>query len=280
MDYIVIALWGLLTGGLLFSGSSDMTSKEAPSQPTQPVAQLVEEPTMMHKNELPKVESSEPVVKIVHSKSTALTFNNGGYSDPDKAVKDNVTKALTFGKTKEGKAELPDVVEPTHRVRRDTVVVYAIKTQEGQYYTLDREEAFPPAQVQGEEAEESFAITEPLIETPTEPAEPVVAKPQPKSNVRLPKGLKIEQLLCDEHGNPVIHKLKGGESLTQIAQHYYEDASFWPYIFEVNRHKLSSPDRLQEGMKLYLPDPEYYDIDGDNPRSVSKAKAKIAKYIK
>lgn len=294
MDYIIIALWGLVAGGLLFGGSSSRNILPQSAAEVESIHQLIEQPTDIGKKHTKVVDASVsatstkpiiitdgattnvPVVRIVHSKSTALSFKSGGYSDSDKAVSTAANKALDFNKEKKGSKESMEAA-PRTRVQRDTIVVYAIKSPDGEYYTLDREKAISEPQVEID-SDEDLTITEPLFESeqiqehPTE----VIRR----NNVRLPKGLRIEQLLCDENGNPVMHKLKSGESLTQIAQHYFEDACFWPYIFEVNHYKLTSPDRLQAGMKLYLPDPDYYDIDGENPRSVSKAKSKITKYIK
>jgi nucleoid-associated protein YgaU len=41
--------------------------------------------------------------------------------------------------------------------------------------------------------------------------------------------------------------------LTKIAANWLDDGNRWREIYELNRDKLSSPDRLLVGMKLKLP---------------------------
>lgn len=81
-------------------------------------------------------------------------------------------------------------------------------------------------------------------------------------------------------GSYATHKLGQGGRLTLVALEHYGDKVFWPYIYEVNRDKLSNPSLVQPGMVLYLPDPKYFGINANDPNSVAKAKAKAAQYLK
>jgi nucleoid-associated protein YgaU len=49
------------------------------------------------------------------------------------------------------------------------------------------------------------------------------------------------------------HKVKKGETLSHIAQHYYGKASDYNRIFEANRDQLKDPDKIREGMTLRIP---------------------------
>ena len=123
----------------------------------------------------------------------------------------------------------------------------------------------------------------PFLPVEKKDTEPLVASTSTQvsaPDVVLPNGMKIDQLMLDSQNKPMIHVLQKGETLTQIAHQYYEDARFWPYIFEVNRHQLSTPDKVLEDMPLYLPNPTFYDIDGNNPESIEKVRMLIKKLMK
>lgn len=86
--------------------------------------------------------------------------------------------------------------------------------------------------------------------------------------------------LLGADGKPVTVTLEQGERLTLLALRQFGDKAFWPYIFDVNADKLKTPDRVQAGMKLYLPDPKYYQIDANNAESLRKAKNRGAQLLK
>ena len=44
-----------------------------------------------------------------------------------------------------------------------------------------------------------------------------------------------------------------GDTLSGIAQKYYQDATRWPVIFEANRHQLQDPDHIFPGQVLRIP---------------------------
>ena len=45
-----------------------------------------------------------------------------------------------------------------------------------------------------------------------------------------------------------------GDTLGEIAQHYYGKASLYPKIFDANRDMLSDPDKIFPGQKLRIPE--------------------------
>lgn len=69
-----------------------------------------------------------------------------------------------------------------------------------------------------------------------------------------------EMLEMDNEGNPIFYEVEEGEWLAVIAEKLYGDKSCWHYIYEVNRDMLHSPDNIHAGMKLYLPNKEYFKI--------------------
>jgi nucleoid-associated protein YgaU len=50
-----------------------------------------------------------------------------------------------------------------------------------------------------------------------------------------------------------VYTVKSGDTLSQIAQRFYGDTKAYQKIFEANRDKLTSPDRIQVGQELRLP---------------------------
>ncbi len=49
------------------------------------------------------------------------------------------------------------------------------------------------------------------------------------------------------------HTVKGGESLSKIAKHYYGDAMKYKQIFEANTNLLSNPDVIHPDQVLVIP---------------------------
>lgn len=104
---------------------------------------------------------------------------------------------------------------------------------------------------------------------------PIEKKPE-----TIPSKPKEFHRLIGEDGQPVMVTLNPGERLTIISLNQFGDKAFWPYIFEVNSDRLKAPNLVQAGMKLYLPDPAFYDIDATNEASLRKAKNKGAQLLK
>lgn len=49
------------------------------------------------------------------------------------------------------------------------------------------------------------------------------------------------------------HTVKGGESLSLIAKHYYRDPMKYKQIFEANTDQLKNPDLIHPGQELVIP---------------------------
>jgi nucleoid-associated protein YgaU len=49
------------------------------------------------------------------------------------------------------------------------------------------------------------------------------------------------------------YTVKAGDTLSKIAQHFYNDAKEYDRIFQANRDKLSDPNRIQVGQQLVIP---------------------------
>ena len=82
----------------------------------------------------------------------------------------------------------------------------------------------------------------------------------------------IPKILADSIGAPKKVTLQQGERLTLIALRYFGSKDFWPYVYEVNKDRLSSPSSVPAGAVLHLPNPSYYGIDALSVESIEKAK--------
>ena len=51
-----------------------------------------------------------------------------------------------------------------------------------------------------------------------------------------------------------FYTVSAGDSLGSISRKFYGSASYFPKIFEANRQILSSPDRIQAGQRLVIPE--------------------------
>lgn len=142
---------------------------------------------------------------------------------------------------------------------------------------VEQEEEPEPVE-QEEEAEQAQPeagtkpVEQPKVAEPAKPAE------QPK--VAEKQAPKVFHRLTGSDGQPVTVTLNQGERLTIVALNQYGDKAFWPYIFEVNSDRIKAPNLVQAGMKLYLPDPKYYDIDANSEESLRKAKNRAAQLLK
>ena len=50
-----------------------------------------------------------------------------------------------------------------------------------------------------------------------------------------------------------MHDVAAGDTLSELAQRYYGDASKYNKIFEANRDQLKDPDKIRVGQKLRIP---------------------------
>ena len=51
-----------------------------------------------------------------------------------------------------------------------------------------------------------------------------------------------------------IHIVQQGETLSQISERYYDSPDQWRRIFEANRDRINTPERLRPGIRLVIPD--------------------------
>lgn len=280
MDYILVGLWALLCGGLLWTGSSNKSIQTADIKSKTLVA---EEQSLV---EIPQNNVAKPF-KVSNAQQTtivetpqqqsadqaqALAFKQ---SKKQNNVNTDKPKSSVFDKPRSKTTDKADLANANMQQQRDTVIVFRVTTNDDQSVA---EVVMTPDQLNQLPTDvEELSITEPLFDP-----EPVAPSRQvyKQQGLKLPGQMTVDQLMCDQDGAPMRHILVRGESLTQIAQKYYHEAIFWPYVFEVNRFQLSSPDKIQADMKLYLPDPLYYGIDANKPESIDKARALKQKYQK
>jgi nucleoid-associated protein YgaU len=54
-------------------------------------------------------------------------------------------------------------------------------------------------------------------------------------------------------GTEQTYTVASGDTLSQIAKHFYGKASRWQAIFDANRDQLDDPDRIRPGQVLKIP---------------------------
>lgn len=74
------------------------------------------------------------------------------------------------------------------------------------------------------------------------------------------KSLRTPPELADESrlgasGSPTLrfHRVGSNETLTDIAEQYYGDDSFWILLYGANAHVLREAGGLRPGQTLYVP---------------------------
>jgi nucleoid-associated protein YgaU len=80
----------------------------------------------------------------------------------------------------------------------------------------------------------------------------------PGQEIRLPPR-REEASAAPAQEQPKIYVVQHGETLISIARRLYGDSAMYVKIFELNRDKLTSPDRVPEGTVLRLPPPPKYE---------------------
>lgn len=84
---------------------------------------------------------------------------------------------------------------------------------------------------------------------------------------------KNENLRIGSNGHPVLIRVQEEDNLSRIADRHLGNYKFWPYIYMVNKEKLSSPNAIRPGMTLNLPDSVYYDLNLQDTLAIQKADA-------
>ncbi len=60
--------------------------------------------------------------------------------------------------------------------------------------------------------------------------------------------------MADENtGQGQTYKIKAGDTLSKISQHFYGDAGKYEDIFYANRDKIENPDDLKVGDEIIIP---------------------------
>ena len=85
---------------------------------------------------------------------------------------------------------------------------------------------------------------------------------------------KQDKRMLDETGNMITFEVKVGDTLESIAKSELGDEAFWVFIFEVNRDKLNKTTDLAVGMKLYIPNPEFFGFNAKDQSTIQYAKQK------
>ena len=69
-----------------------------------------------------------------------------------------------------------------------------------------------------------------------------------------------------------IYVVQSGDTLTKIAEEIYGDGELWRLIYQENKKTLKSPDKIQVGQKLKIPDADTELVDeeaGEEEEEVS-----------
>lgn len=82
---------------------------------------------------------------------------------------------------------------------------------------------------------------------------------------------KNENLRLGSNGHPMLVRVQENDNLPTLAARHLGSSAFWPYIFIVNKEKLSSPSALKAGMTLYLPDSAYYNMSLTDTLAIKRA---------
>ena len=84
---------------------------------------------------------------------------------------------------------------------------------------------------------------------------------------------KNEGLKIGSNGHPILVRVQEEDNLSRIADRYLGNYKFWPYVYMVNKDKLSSPNAVRPGMTLNLPDSVFYDLNLQDTLAIQKAEA-------
>lgn len=124
---------------------------------------------------------------------------------------------------------------------------------------------------------ENFDISEDKQDFTTQLSQKMTL-PKPKA-ISQNTTTKEDKRLLDSNGNMMTVELESGQTLQTIARDKFGNEAFWVYFFDVNRDKLNSPDDIKPGMKLYVPNPEYFGFAANNQSSVLYAKHRASEIL-
>ena len=74
------------------------------------------------------------------------------------------------------------------------------------------------------------------------------------------------------------YKVRSGDTLSKIAERFYDKATDWGYIFHENEKKISDPNMIYVGMSLFIPAhvPADYKLADYLPKHAAPARATVA----
>jgi len=81
----------------------------------------------------------------------------------------------------------------------------------------------------------------------------------PGQKIRMPSKVREQPIHQARTVTPKVYTVQRGDTLIRIARRYYGDSAMYATIFEMNRHQLSSPESISEGMVLQMPPQPQFD---------------------
>lgn len=90
--------------------------------------------------------------------------------------------------------------------------------------------------------------------TPGTAAPPATAKPGPTAAAVAAPTVAPSTPTAVPTKEPRVHTVAAGDTLMSLAEKYYGDVNKFNKIFDANKDVLKSPDSLQLGQKLKIPD--------------------------
>lgn len=119
-------------------------------------------------------------------------------------------------------------------------------------------------------------IVRPIVDTVSSEVVPKIdsvkkpeIKEEPKKAVTKEKKEKTATTTFTPITNVV---LRNGQTLRQMALKYYNNKSFWVYIYQENKNAIKNPNNVPIGTKLVIPSPLKYGINAKSKQSLDKAK--------
>lgn len=200
----------------------------------------------------PETQGGLPRITLMPSEAKTEGAAEAAKSEPDVGIV--VEHVVADGK---GAAEISGKSDPGARVElqlNEKVVASALVASDGKWSAAVKNEGSTDAsglRVVLKNAEgKTLDSAELKVDLPssklkaTGPAEPtgtaVAAKEKPA------------EVHVDKTSGRYV-KVRKGDSLWRIAKRYYGDGRKWTRILKANRHKISDPDLIYRGRRLYLP---------------------------
>lgn len=85
--------------------------------------------------------------------------------------------------------------------------------------------------------------------------------------------LPPEQVVPTKPSDPVVYDtVTKTRVLRTMANKYYGNPDFWPYIYEENKKILGHPNRIRPGTRVVIPSLSKYGVDPTRPADIEKAR--------